>query len=162
MEVLHFHMTRFFVRDDITDSRFIIKSKRFNSMSSHREATLQGHTKNFEIVASNIIHYYCEVALIEASSLKLRTTDISKMWKRGNWKFFGESMGKEFYLHLIIFWGLVIPCLSQYDIKLCLVVLVSQWWHRFSSCFPANFWILRLELKVPLLIISTFLMNKIL
>ena len=107
--------------------------------------SLQGHTKNFEIVASNIIHYYCEVALIEASSLKLRTTDISKMWKKGNWNFFGESMGKEFYLYLIIFWGLVIPCLSQYDIKLCLVVLVSQWGHRFSSCFPANFWILTLE-----------------
>ena len=40
---------------------------------------------------------------------------------------------------------MVIPCLSQYDIKLCLVVLVSQWWHRFLSCFPANFWILTLE-----------------
>ena len=142
MEVLHFHMTRFFVRDDITDSRFIIKSKRFNSMSSHREATLQGHTKNFEIVASNIIHYYCEVALIEASSLKLRRTDISKMWKKGNWNHgkrvlfaFDNFLGFGNSLFVSI-WHKVVPSSTSKSVRTQIFKLFSRQFLDFDIGAP--------------------------
>ena len=79
-QVLQFLMTRFFLRDDKTQDSSSSLSDSIQCQAIEKQHfSLQGHTKNFEIVASNIIHYYCEVALIEASSLKLRTTDISKM-----------------------------------------------------------------------------------